>query len=403
MPMSSPIAHQAPSAATSAHCGTRDSTPSVCFVGLRNLPMLAPEYAEHGAGGAELQQTLLAKALVRRGLRVSMVVADYGQPDGASWHGVKTYKASGLEAGIPVLRFIHPRWTRLWSALKRADADIYYASCAGAVLGQVAMFTRIHGAKLVFRVASDTDCDPAALLVPHLRDKLLYRYGLQRADAVLAQTPHQQALLLRNYTRSSRVVASLTDCERSARPFRERDIGALWVGNIRALKRPELLMQLARELPDVRFHMIGGPMPGAQDLFESLRSSAVQIPNLTFHGPVPYHQIGEFYARARVFVATSAIEGFPNTYLQAWAHGTPVVAFLDPQQLLARNGLGRAVTDIKEMRAAIGALNSDLQQWGAASERATRYMDDRIDEARTVAPYVETFEEHWQSWHSSRN
>ena len=115
------------------------------------------------------------------------------------------------------------------------------------------------------------------------------------------------------------------------------------------------------------------------------------MPNLTFHGPVPYHAVGEFFARARVFVGTSAIEGFPNTYLQAWAHGTPVVAFLDPQQLLARHALGRAVTHMEEMQAAISALNSDVQQWEAASERATQYMNDRIDEARMVAPYIEAF------------
>lgn len=365
------------------------SLPGICFVGLRNLPVLAREYGEHGAGGAEVQQTLLAKALARRGLRVSMIVADYGQPDGASWHGVKTYKASGLEEGIPVVRFIHPRWTRLWSAMKRAAADIYYASCAGALVGQVAMFTRAHSARLVFRVASDTDCDPRALLIRHGRDKLLYRYGLQRADAVLAQTPHQQALLLRNFARSSCVIPSLTDCERSALSFRDRDIGALWVGNMRALKRPELFLELARSLPDVAFHMIGGPMPDAGELFERLRAASARMPNLTFHGAVAYHAIGDFYARARVLVGTSAIEGFPNTYLQAWSHGTPVVAYLDPQQLLARNGLGCAVKDKEEMRTAVGRFNGDVQLWEAASERARHYMDSRIDEARMVAPYID--------------
>ena len=389
MPMSTPLAQETPAGASLTRPGERASAPSICFVGLRNLPVLASEYGRHGAGGAELQQTLLAKALARRGLKVSMIVADYGQPDGACWHGVKTYKASRFEAGIPLVRFIHPRWTRLWSALKRAQADIYYTSCAGGVLGQVAMFTRMHGAKLVFRIASDTDCDPAALLIRHGRDKFLYRYGLQRADAVLAQTPHQQALLSRNYARSSRVVASLTDCERSARPLPDRDIGALWVGNIRALKRPELFLQLARELPDLSFHMIGGPMPDARGLFERMRAQSAAVPNLTFHGPVPYHAVGEFYARARVLVATSAIEGFPNSYLQAWAHATPVVAFLDPQQLLSRNALGHAVADLDGMRAAIAALNADPREWQAVSARARQYMDGRSDDARTVEPYIE--------------
>ena len=48
---------------------------------------------------------------------------------------------------------------------------------------------------------------------------------------------------------------------------------------------------------------------------------------MTFHGAVPYRDAGALYSRARVLVNTSDVEGFPNTYLQAWASGTPVVAF----------------------------------------------------------------------------
>src|ERR1700704_6319830 len=103
----------------------------ICFVGIANLPALAPEYAHLGIGGAELQQSLVAKALVKRGLQVSMVVGDYGQADKACWSGVKTFKAYRLNAGIPVIRFFHPRWSKVWAALRRADADVYYISCAG--------------------------------------------------------------------------------------------------------------------------------------------------------------------------------------------------------------------------------------------------------------------------------
>ena len=317
-----------------------------------------------------------------------MIVADYGQSDGAAWDGIKTYKTARPEEGIPLLRFIHPRWTRLRAALKRADADIYYTSCAGALVGQVALFTRRHRRKLVFRIASDTDCDPDALLVRHGRDRFLYRYGLQRADVVLAQTPHQQRQLLKNYGRESRVAASLTDCARSARTFQDRDIDALWVGNIRALKRPELLLQLARNLPDTAFHMIGGPLPGTQELFDAVRARALTLPNVHFHGPVPHHEVGNYFERARVLVHTSEIEGFPNTYLQAWARGTPVVAFLDPQQLLSREGLGKVVADLPQMMSALTALSRDPQAWEAASRRSQQYMSRQFNEQQMIEPYL---------------
>jgi glycosyltransferase involved in cell wall biosynthesis len=367
----------------------RQTPPSICFVGLANLPVLAREYGSHGVGGAELQQTLLAKALAAQGYDVSMVVADYGQPDGAVWDGIKTYKAYRPAAGIPVLRFIHPRWTSLWAAMKRARADIYYTSCAGALLGQVVLFARLHGAQVVFRIASNSDCDPAALLIRYWRDKRLYRYGLRRADLVLAQTPGQQQALLKNFRRESRVVASMTDTNGRRPSFEERDISVLWVGNIRALKRPELLLEAARKLPRLQFHIIGGPMPGSESLYEKVRDTASRIPNVRFHGPIPYQEVGDFYERARVFVGTSEIEGFPNTYLQAWGRGTPVVAFLDPEHLIARNGMGRAVTSVAQMCAQIVALSDDRQAWEIASQRSREYMDNRFNLTRMTAPYIE--------------
>ena len=368
------------------------SAPTTCFVGLANLPVLAREYGGLGVGGAELQQTLLARALAAQGHDVSMVVADHGQPDGAVWDGIKTYKAYRPESGLPGLRFIHPRWSGLWSALTRAGADIYYVSCAGALLGQVVLFTRLHGGKVIFRVASDSDCDPATLLIRYWRDKRLYRYGLRHADLVLAQTPGQRSALLKNFRRDSRVVASVTDVAGRRPSFAER-AGVLWVGNMRPLKRPSLLLEAARRLPQLQFHIIGGPMPGAESFYTAVREEARQVANVRFHGPVPYHEIGKFFESSRVLVGTSEIEGFPNSYLQAWARGTPVTAFLDPEQLIARNGMGRAVSTVSELCEAIVTLSSDARAWEAASRRSQEYMDKRFNLARMIAPYAEAVAE----------
>lgn len=362
---------------------------SVCFVGLGNLPVLAREYSDRRAGGAELQQSLLARALARRGWPVSMVVADHGQPDGAVWDGIRTYKAYRPKEGIPLVRFLHPRWTKLVAAMRRADADVYYTSCAGGHLAQVVLFARSRGRKVVFRVASDSDCDPRTLLVRYWRDRKLYGWGLKRADLVLAQTPGQQAALQRNFGVASGVIDPLFETAGRRLPFAARDIAALWIGNLRPLKRPGLLLDVAAQLPHLNFHLIGGPMPGADGLFAQVRERAATLPNVIFHGFVPQHQIGDYVERARVLVSTSETEGFPNTYLQAWSRGTPVVAFIDPQGLIGRHRLGVVVSDARELRAAIAKLAGESEEWRAASARSCRYIDGRADEQQTVGAYLE--------------
>ena len=367
----------------------RTLTGRICFVGLANLPVLAPEFEQHGIGGAELQQTLLAKALARRGFQVSMVVGDYGQQDGAVWSGVQTYKASSPGEGVPVLRFVHPRWTKLIAALRRAAADVYYVSPAGVHVGQVALWASRNGRRMVVRIASDADCDPERLLISLWRDRKLYEYGLRRADAILAQSVNQQALLRRNYGLDSSVVSSLVDTPDSTLPLGERDISVLWVSNIQQLKRPEMFLELAQRLPTFPASMAGGAQPRARQLFERVRIAAARINNVTFHGPLPYRATQRLFDRTRVFVNTSEVEGFPNTFLQAWARGTPVVSFFDPDGVIQREGLGHAVASVDEMAAAVHRLAVDPQAWGEASARCFAYTARRYGEDQTVTPYLE--------------
>src|SRR5207237_3529633 len=110
---------------------------------------------QHSMAGEGVQQTLLGRALARRGHNVSMVVWDYGQVDGAEWEGIRVFKAYRPNAGLPVLRFIHPRWTGMWSALARADADLYYTSFARMHVGVVAYFCRLPRKRVVFRLVRD--------------------------------------------------------------------------------------------------------------------------------------------------------------------------------------------------------------------------------------------------------
>jgi glycosyltransferase involved in cell wall biosynthesis len=362
--------------------------PRVCFIGLDNLTVLAPEFEHNRIGGEEVQQTLLAKALARRGYSTSMVVGDYGQQDGAVWDAVRAYKAHSADEGIPVLRFVHPRWTKLCAALRRANADVYYLSCASARVGQVALWARRNQRRIIFRIASDTDCEPDRLLVPTWRDRKLYEYGLRRADCILAQSVKQQELLQKNYRLESSVARLLVDTPASVAGFHERDVAMLWVSNIRQLKRPDLFLELARRLPEYCASMVGGTQTGALVLYEQIRAQAPGYSNLTFYGALPYRSTARVFDRAKVFVNTSEIEGFPNSYLQAWIRGVPVVAFLDPDGIIEREGLGRAVRNLDEMTAAVRALAGDPQAWQDSSARCRAYMARHYGEDQILGPYL---------------
>lgn len=365
----------------------------ICFLGLDDLPVLAPQFSQHGAGGEQVQHTLLARTLARRGHPTSMVVYDYGQADHACWDRVVTYRAYRQQAGIPVLRFIHPRFTGVWSALRRADADVYYVSCAGMHLGLAALFCKTYRRRVVFRVAHDTDCDPAALLVTYWRDRKFYEYGLRRADAILVQSRRQQQALLANYGLRSQIAGMLVETPHAVQSARERDIDVLWVNNLRAFKRPDRFLALASRFPALRFHMVGGTQPGEQALFDRIRSEAALLPNLHFHGAVPYTQVNDLYGRARLFVNTSDSEGFPNSFLQAWIRGTPVISFFDPDGLIERERLGAAVQSLDDMATTVTRLAADDAPWSQASRRCQRYMEKTHHEDTVLAPYLKLLEE----------
>jgi glycosyltransferase involved in cell wall biosynthesis len=105
-----------------------------------------------------------------------------------------------------------------------------------------------------------------------------------------------------------------------------------------------------------------------------------------------YRETNALYGRARVFVNTSDLEGFPNTYVQAWSSGTPVVAFFDPDGIIARHGLGAAVTTREQMVEAVQRLARDESAWRAAHARCLAFSQQHFAEAVALQPYLQSLD-----------
>jgi glycosyltransferase involved in cell wall biosynthesis len=358
----------------------------ICFVAPHAWPVLARDSGIAMAGGAEVQQAILARLFARHGYAVSMITLDHGQPEGAHVDGVTVHKAFAPQAGVPVLRFLHPRLTGMWSALERADADIYYYRSASMCLGVVTEFCRRHGRHSIYAGASDMDFVPdVGGQIRFARDRWLYRRGLAAVDAIVAQNEVQRASCLQNYGREAVVIPSCYELGENATSSAQQKNLVLWVGMLHENKRPELFLDIAERLPHRRFVLVGGPRSGAQAFSERIRARATTLANVEATGFLPLDEAEKWFDRARVLVNTSAFEGMPNTFLQAWARGVPTVATVQAGAGIFRENAGEAAREIER-------LFADEEYWRAQSRACRAWFAERHSSASVLAQYRRLFE-----------
>ena len=380
----------APAKGAAATSGATRRKPHICFVAPYAWPVLSRDPTIKMVGGAEVQQCILARLLAANGYRVSMITFDHGQPDRALVDGVTVYKIFRPDAGVPVLRYLHPRLSTMWRVLREVDADIYYQRSSAMWTGVVAAFCRRHGKRSVYAGASDRDFEVGREQIKHARDRLIYRWGLAHVDRVVAQNPYQVEMCRRNHKREALLIPSCYLLPEDASPGKGDRV--LWVGTIHDYKRPGWLLDIAERLPHRRFVMIGGPsVVGARfrpGYYESVRDRAASLANVEFTGFLPLAQVEPWFDRARVLVSTSVYEGMPNVFLQAWARGVPTLATVDV------GAPGHAVfADVEQGARKLETLLSDDALWSRASADSLDHFQRNHSSTEVLARYARLIDE----------
>ena len=366
--------------------------PHICFVAPYAWPVFSRDPNIQVVGGAEVQQCVLARLLADNGYRVSMISFDYGQPSPVLVDGVTVYKSFREDAGIPVLRFLHPRLTTMWRVLREVDADVYYQRSSAMWTGVIAEFCRRYGKRSIYAGASDRDFEIGQEQIVLGRDRWLYRRGLAQVDRVIAQNPFQLASCRRNHKRNAVVIPSCYVPPAHAERATLGNDRVLWVGTIHGYKRPEILLEIAERLPHRKFVMIGGPSIGGERLkagyFEEIRSRAARLPNVEFTGFLPLAAVEPWFDRARLLVLTSVYEGMPNVFMQAWSRGVPTVSTVD-----VGAPVSTVFTDAAKGAAKVEALLSNNAHWSQASSDSLAYFQRNHSASEVLARYARLLEE----------
>ena len=359
-----------------------DNLPHICFLAPNAYPILAGDSGVKFAGGAELQQVILARELANRGYRVSMICLDVGQDKRVEVDGIVVYRAFRQEAGLPIVRFISPRLSSIWRCMNAANADIYYHRAASMLTGAMAAFCRWKGKKSIFAVAGEPK-------IRFARDRWLYMYGLKHVDCIAVQTINQLEDIRGTVNRESVLIPNLY--QGNVQEANNTSNVVLWVGTIRQVKRPDIMLDLAAALPDLRFRMIGGQSGADRQFFDSIDQRAKAIDNLEFVGFVPYDEIGRYFDDATLFVNTSDSEGFPNTFLQSWARSVPTVSFIDSGAKNEGQEIGCVVDSVESMADKVSYLMANDREREEIGRQSASYVREHHHLDRILEIYETQF------------
>lgn len=326
-------------------------------------------------GGAEVQSWLLAAELARRGHEVSYVCESLGD---AAW---TRERREGVDIHWLARQ---PRFDLLgapsyYRALRRIRPDVVVQRFTSGYTLVAGVYSRRAGVPFVWICTDDgvpfrrafrdlqarmTAVYPGSLLrrealrfIAWSRDMAKNR-GIALATHPCTQNAYQRNALMREFGIASAGFHSGHPLPVDEPCKDERPL-VLWVGDSSHKKRPELFVELADACADldVDFAMIcKNPSSRYRDRTAPFESCAARHPRFTWLGERTLGETNAWFSRASLYVNTSAPDGdgFPNTYVQAWLRGTPVLSFgIDPDGVVSRRGLWRVVGSVAEGRDAV--------------------------------------------------
>lgn len=358
------------------------------------------------SGGAERVTANLANHWAAQGWRVTVVTLTSTAQDFYQLHpAVQRIALDVAGASGNALAAIGNNGRRvraLRCVLRQVRPDVALAlmSTANILLALAAV-----GLKGVVAVGSERTYPPRIPLGrtwEALRSRL---YG--RLHAMVALTG-ESATWLRQHTPARRIpvipnaVTWPLPAQPPHLPLPERAHGRrtlLAVGRMSEEKGFHLLIpafqRLAPDFPDWQLTILGdGPDRPA---LQAQVAAAGLADRISLPGRAG--NVGQWYAAADLYVMSSRFEGFPNTLVEAMAHGLPAVSFdcdTGPRDIIRHevDGLLVPAGDVAALEAALRRLMGDAalrQQWGVRAlevrerfsvQRVTRMWEDLFEDLR---------------------
>lgn len=157
---------------------------------------------------------------------------------------------------------------------------------------------------------------------------------------------------------------------------------ACFVGRWDPQKRVHIFLKLAKKFPKVRFIALGKGHNEETD--RALRAMYRNIPNLEMPGFVSEAEKSRTLGRSWVMINTSIREGLPIAFLEALAHETAILSYVNPDSFATRFGYHAKNGDFESGLKYL--LKNDL--WKKKGEEGYNYVSKVHDASRVIDQYI---------------
>ena len=296
---------------------------------------------------------------------VSCIVGDFGQPDVLLRDNVHLIKA-------PINK---PQYFfNILYRLAKSDTHVYIDFIASPRLFLLYLLKRIANRPYIFFTASDADVSPHYRTVENGLYYHAYRHGLKHADRIVCQVPGQVQRLKKNYNLASSLILS-PYFKIGPKPSTIRKNTILWVGRSAWYKRPDLFLNLAETFPQYNFVMICNESEYDRGFTKLRDKKQSTIRNLEFIDYVLPSEMEKYYQQAKILINTSDFEGFPNTFIEAAMHLTPILSLnVDPNGMLSTQNTGICCKgNVKRLEQSLADLLKNEEKLSELGDRAYSY------------------------------
>ena len=99
-------------------------------------------------------------------------------------------------------------------------------------------------------------------------------------------------------------------------------------------------------------------------------------PNIKYLGEITFEESNKLLSKSKLFINTSFTEGFPNTFIQAWSHSTPVLSlYFDMDNILKKGNVGMLSGNFTKMVKDLFLLISDNDKLENLSKNSLKFFE----------------------------